>query len=1528
MTNRLHRMLDGEDGRLGLIRGLLHAAIALIGVAAIWSVATVPLASRAQALFASITILIFILVSRLSGRGVTVFLIVLSGAVSLRYIVWRITDTLEFNSFLQGILGTGLALAEAYAVVVMVLGYVQVSWPLDRKPVPLPDDPAEWPSVDVYIPSYNEDLSLVRTTVLAALAIDWPPDKMQVYILDDGRREAFRDFAVACGAGYIIRPDNAHAKAGNLNHAMGRTNGEFICVFDCDHVPTRAFLQMTMGWLVREKRMSAIQTPHHFYSPDPFQRNLAAGEHVPPEGNMFYGLVQPGNDFWNAAFFCGSCAVIRRAALEEIGGFAVETVTEDAHTALKLHRAGWDSAYLRLPLAAGLATERLILHIGQRMRWARGMLQIFRLDNPLFGPGLKLGQRLCYLNATGHFLFAVPRIVFLTAPLGYLILGQNIIAASPLAILAYAFPHIFHAVATNSRIQRNWRHSFWSEIYETALALFVVRLTVVTMLSPRRGKFNVTDKGGLLENGYFDLGAVYPNLLLALVLFAGLGIGLFCLLFRHNDELTFEALLLNSIWTTISLLIVLAALAVGRETRQTRRQARVQARLPLSIWLPDGRVIRGTTVDVSMGGCSLRLDTRDEVAAETELLIDVEVGPETVLLRSRVLQSEPGSLQVDWLSRTIAEEASVARVVFGRADAWTDWNSFPIDRPLRSLFHVLTSIRGLFRPRARPLRQDTPVDAATIVAAAPSGKLARQTLVVPPRRAILQRTTVALTLLFVATGSAQAQTKPPAEVVAPIAAQPPGTELRPPPGLGPFLLPSPRSPPTPSAAATTTRQAAQAAPTGTQAGPTRQLVMTLRQLGVHGPMTMRGTSSIQGVLFGVRSDEVVTAAQLTLEGAVSPALIPEFSNISVTLNEQYIGTIPVDKDSPSFGPVTMPLNPVFFQDSNRLNFRFTGRYTQDCNDPLSGLLWATVSDTSVLSLTLERLPSPRLLSRLPLPFFDQREKQPLVLPFLLSAVPSNEALQAAAIVASWFGQQADFRGATFPVAAQPPPEGNGVVVVAGRDTLEGVPLPAVNGPTVAVIPNPNDPLASLLVVAGRTGAEAISAAAALVLGSHALGGAEAAVKAPVVAERQPYDAPAWITTDRPVRFGELVDANQLQGTGYTPGTFHVPFRTAPDLYTWRKRPFRADIHFRAPPGPVVDVATSRLDVGINGLFLRSYSLAPSEGPLDWVYRQLGFDEGPQAAGTAIPPYMIFGQNDLGLYFDARPLHRGDCTAIPEDLHMSVDPDSTIDLTRAYRFAEMPNLAYFVSSGFPFPRMADLSDAAVVLPERPGSVEISAFLDLMGQFGSLTGYPVLRLAVARPSNLPGVAKRDLLVIGTLGELAGPADLLRDSPFRIDGTRLQIALPAPLESIRRLFGDPKPNQRRRAAAALSTALPDDAAVLLGTQSPLDPARSVVALLAASPQALDQLVVALRDPALSPDVQGDMALFDGGHVTSYRVGAVYTVGSLPFWLWPEWLLRDRPLSMVGLMVLASLMVGTVLYLALRRRSANRLTKRARRT
>ena len=358
----------------------------------------------------------------------------------------------------------------------------------------------------------------------------------------------------------------------------------------------------------------------------------------------------------------------------------------------------------------------------------------------------------------------------------------------------------------------------------------------------------------------------------------------------------------------------------------------------------------------------------------------------------------------------------------------------------------------------------------------------------------------------------------------------------------------------------------------------------------------------------------------------------------------------------------------------------------------------------------------------------------------------------------------------------------------------GRPWPPLNGPTLAVIPNPNDPTSSLLLIAGRNGAEAVAAATSLTLGSRTLSGDASTVVVPDVPKRAPYDAPAWIPSDRAVKFGELVDASELQGTGYVPGTMQVPFRTAPDLYTWRNRAFPMDLRYRAPPGPIEDLAVSRLDVGINDLYLASLPLAsePSRNA-SWFSRLFNFGVTQPTSRIDVPVYDVFGQNDLQFFFDTRPLHRGDCVAVPQDVRMAVDPDSTFDISRAYRFAELPNLAYFVSSGFPFTRLADLSETAVVLPAQPAAMEISAYLDLMGRIGSLTGYPVIRVAVVKPDGVNSVSDRNLLLMGTLSRLGTAADLLKDSPYRVvNGNRLEVSLTGGLDSVRRLFGDSQPGR----------------------------------------------------------------------------------------------------------------------------------------
>ncbi len=733
------------------------------------------------------------------------------------------------------------------------------------------------------------------------------------------------------------------------------------------------------------------------------------------------------------------------------------------------------------------------------------------------------------------------------------------------------------------------------------------------------------------------------------------------------------------------------------------------------------------------------------------------------------------------------------------------------------------------------------------------------------------------------------------------------------PGIAPSLTPPPLPNNSNGMASNASSPAALPDSTSDATGQRRRLVLTLHQLGAIGPLTLRGTSPLQGVQFGVRADEVVTAATLNLSGAMSPALLPDYSNVTVMLNEQYVGTIPVDRDHPRFDNLMMPVSPVFFQDNNRLNFRFTGRYTPECNDPLSGLLWSTISDTSTLTLTLERLPPQRDLSRLPLPFFDPHEKTLLSLPFVMPATPGNESLQAAGVAASWFGQLADYRGATFPVVTDVPSEGNAVLVVTGNDRPANVVLPPLNGPTLAVVPNPNDSTSSLLVIAGRTGPEAMAAAATLTLGGRTLSGDASTVSAPDLPKRTAYDAPAWIPSDRAVKFGELVDPSDLQVEGWAPGTVRVPFRTAPDLYTWGNRAFPMDIRYVPPVGAIEDLAVSRLDTGINDFYLASLPLAaePSRNSF-WFSGLFNSRPAQPSSRVDVPQYQVFGKDNLQFFFDARPLHRGDCADVPPP-RMAVDPDSTFDISSAYRFAKLPNLAFFVSSGFPFTQLADLSDTAVVLPVQPTTVEVKAFLDLMGQIGSLTGYPVVRVAVAKTDGLAAVSDRNLLVMAPIARLGAAADLLKDSAFKVAGNKLSVDLPNGLDSIRRLFGD-QPQTVAQSAIVAVNAIGNDTGVLVGMPSTLSSPRSVVALLGGSAEAVNALVTTLRDPDQSPMVQGDLALLAGGRFSSYRVGNEYTFGRVPFWLAPFYYLQGGPFGVFWTIVILLLILVLIVSLVRR--------------
>lgn len=685
-----------------------------------------PLGWKDQVLFGTLTVACCIVIGRLSdSRFMTSALMMISIFCTLRYIIWRWSSSITYlnNSGwsvdrISLVFALLLLCAETYAVVILLLGYFQSARPLQRRPAPLPVDTDLWPSVDVFIPTYNEPLEVVQPTVLAAMGIDWPEDRLHVYILDDGRRPEFQEFAAEAGAGYLTRFDNAHAKAGNINSALKNTHSEFIAIFDCDHIATRSFLQLTMGWFGKDKRLAMVQTPHHFYSPDPFERNLDVFRKIPNEGALFYGVVQDGNDLWNATFFCGSCAVIKREALEQIGGIAVETVTEDAHTALRLQRLGWNTAYIGIPQAAGLATGSLSAHVGQRIRWARGMVQILRTECPLFAKGLRFAQRLCYFNCVVHYLYAIPRLIFISSPLVYLLLGRSNVYGFMWEIVAYAGPHLILSNMVNSRSQGNHRHSFWNEVYEMVLAPYILLPTTFALINPKWGKFNVTAKSSVVEESFFDWKIARPYLIL-------LALNLLAIIvaipryFTSGDSS--GVLAINVVWALFNSLLLGVTVAVSFETKQRRANARIEADLRATLQVGPDDLHQCRVIDLSEGGVALRSDRVITAQAGQFGIMSIRAGTEDFRFDVEAVRTSDNRVHMRFLSHDLKHQRAITKIIYARADSWLDWTKDQRrDRILGSLVSVFgigatgiwilpsLLIKREAKPKAKPTKAALP----------------------------------------------------------------------------------------------------------------------------------------------------------------------------------------------------------------------------------------------------------------------------------------------------------------------------------------------------------------------------------------------------------------------------------------------------------------------------------------------------------------------------------------------------------------------------------------------------------------------------------------------------------------------------------------------------------------------------------------------------------------------------------------------------------------------------------------------------
>ncbi|HEY6089323.1 MAG TPA: glycosyltransferase [Gemmatimonadaceae bacterium] len=402
----------------------------------------------------------------------------------LYWIIWRWSFSLNPEALTFSIV---LVVAETYGLINSFF-LIATVWKLKYRDAP----PApKGLSVDVFITNYDEPLEVLRRTAIGARAIKYPH---RTFMLDDGKRDEVKVMAEALGIGYIRRADNAHAKAGNLNHALGVTDGEFILQLDADHVPLPNILHRLLGYF-GDSGVAFVQSPQDFYNTDSFTHVVnEEGRSLWEENRIFFSLLQPGKDTWNAAFFCGSCGVLRRKAFEEIGGFSTKTITEDMETSIVLHGRGWKSVYHGETLAYGLAPSSAFAYHVQRLRWGQGSMQILRKLNPLTYPGLTIPQRLAYLSSTATYLDGIQKLIFYLAPVVFFFTGWLPVNVTNAQLVTRLIPYVLLSIMSFEMLSRGTGWILISERYNMAKFWTYIK-ACSGFFAKKPLKFNVTPKG-------------------------------------------------------------------------------------------------------------------------------------------------------------------------------------------------------------------------------------------------------------------------------------------------------------------------------------------------------------------------------------------------------------------------------------------------------------------------------------------------------------------------------------------------------------------------------------------------------------------------------------------------------------------------------------------------------------------------------------------------------------------------------------------------------------------------------------------------------------------------------------------------------------------------------------------------------------------------------------------------------------------------------------------------------------------------
>lgn len=517
-------------------------------------------------------------------------------AVSAGYLAWRLLFTIDLAAWFVAIPLLVLEVHHAFGVGL----YAFSLW--DTDPLP-PPGPVEWTDLRValLIPTYDESIEVLLPVVSAALAIE---PQHETWVLDDGNRTEIAEFATALGARYLARESNEHAKAGNINNALHHIDADVIAVVDADHVALPDFLRHTLGYF-DDPEIAVVQTPQDFYNVDSFEHVVRKGDRPRyQEQEVFYRLILPAKNRWNAVFWCGTNALVRVSALRDVGGVATDSVTEDIHTSIRLQKRGWRIVAHNEVLARGLAAADANQYMLQRRRWARGAMQVLKSERLLLSRELTIPQRLAYGATLFSWFDALRSLLFVALPIVVLATGVMPISVH-LSAFGPAFLLTFLAQFTALRLlARGYYPPFWSIVFET-LRMPAVVPALMELVRPSSSRFRVTPKG---RQAHDRSRVRVPLMFRALIATAVLALAWFGLVIAGLGPVRYAfpgAMIGTAAFLAVNVaLLVIAARRVVDARYAGERRASVRFDVDMA-GVFDGRVAR--IVDVSLTGARIRV---------------------------------------------------------------------------------------------------------------------------------------------------------------------------------------------------------------------------------------------------------------------------------------------------------------------------------------------------------------------------------------------------------------------------------------------------------------------------------------------------------------------------------------------------------------------------------------------------------------------------------------------------------------------------------------------------------------------------------------------------------------------------------------------------------------------------------------------------------------------------------------------------------------------------------------------------------